>query len=1037
MYNEPRPTLEDKVIDISLRQRGMVLMAVAAILGYGVYAYQQMPVDAFPDISPILVPIFIEADGMAPEEIERLITYPIETAMNGLPDVTLVKSTSAFGMAVVYVYFEDGTDIYFARTLVDGRLNSVRSDLPENMDPPTLGPISTGLGQIFIYYLEADETVDAEGKGINLYLRELNDWVVKPQLQSVPGVTEVLSMGGHVLQYQIQVNPLSMQEYRITMEDIITSVNENNRNVGGQFLVLGSEEHLVRGLGLLKDLESIRQIPLKTKEGVVIRIHDVADVEYGPEIRRGVVHRNAESEVVSGIVLKLFGENTSEVIERLYKKVDKVQASLPEGVTLVPYYEQAQLVSQATWTVKKSLLVGAILIVLTLTIFLGDLRSTIIVVLALPISALVAVIFMEQFDISANLMSLGGLAIGIGELGDGATVMVENIFRHLSKPNPKNRSKLEIIHEASREVARPVFFSIVITILVFIPLFALEGVEGKMFKPMAFTLVFALLGSLGMALVVSPVLSAIFLKQREHRELLVMRILKGMYRPALLLALRHRLVLLVLIFSGFITAMVGVSRMGTEFIPTLEEGSIFISVAMAPSISLTEATHTIVELEKIVTEFGEVREVVSRIGRPEAGSHPHPVNYGEVQIELKPYDDWPTYKTKQELVEALNEKLSVVPGVQLNFTQPIQNAFDELLSGTKAQLAIKVYGDDLTVLQELASEVNNAIVDIPGLVDLAVEQSYGQPQVQVQVNREKCSLHGVPANEVLELVELAIGGEVIDHIYLNTRRFGIQLRLKEDARTTPEVIADLQIHAPDGSTLTLGELADIRSVTGPIQINREKNQRRWTVQGNIRGRDLGSVFEDVQERIAERVEFPDGYFVEYGGQFESQQRAMKRLSIIVPLVFLGVFLMLCMSFASIRHASIIIVNIPLALIGGVFGLWVTGQYLSVPASVGFIALFGIAIQNGLVLVGTIRQLQTDGMPLEKALVEAGMLRLRPVLMTQMTTILGLLPLLLSSGIGSEVQRPLAAVVVFGLTTSTILTLFVLPSVYGLFHPKAK
>ncbi|KKM01555.1 hypothetical protein LCGC14_1793250, partial [marine sediment metagenome] len=488
---DQRPSIEEKIIDTALRTHGLVVIAVLAVIGYGVYEYANMPVDAFPDVSPIMVPVFAEAHGMAPEEIERLITYPIETAMNGLPDVTQIKSTSAFGMAVIYVYFEDDTDIYFARRLVDERLNSARADLPEMQDPPTLGPISTGLGQIFIYYLTADDSMDTEGKDKNTYLRELNDWVVKRQLQGVSGVTEVLSMGGHVLQYQIRVDPIALQKFDLSLEDLVDAVRESNRNVGGQFLVLGSEEHLVRGLGLLKDLEGIRNVPLKVQAGTAIRMQDVAEVEYGNEIRRGAVHRNGQTEVVSGIVLKLYGENTSEVIDRLYAKVAEVQAALPDGVKLVPYYEQAQLIEQATWTVKKSLLIGAGLVILTLAVFLGNLRSAFIVALSLPISALVAVIFMGRYGVSANLMSLGGIAIGIGMLGDGAIVMVENIYRHLSRPESAGGSKLDIVHAAAREVARPIVFSITIIILVFVPIFALEGVEGKMFRPLAFTISFA------------------------------------------------------------------------------------------------------------------------------------------------------------------------------------------------------------------------------------------------------------------------------------------------------------------------------------------------------------------------------------------------------------------------------------------------------------------------------------------------------------------------------------------------------------------
>ena len=1028
-----RLSLESRIIDRALHTHGLVVIAVLIVLGFGVFEYARMPVDAFPDISPIMVPVFAEAHGMAPEEVERLITYPIETAMNGLPGVTQIKSTSAFGMAVVYVYFKDSTDVYFARQLVAERLASAMSDLPEMHDPPTLGPISTGLGQIFIYYLTADGTVDTEGKEKNTYLREFNDWIVKRQLQSVSGVTDVLSIGGHVLQYQIRVNPHAMRKYDLTLEDLVEAVRNNNKNVGGQFLVLASEEHLVRGIGLLGTLEGIRDVPLKVEAGTAVRIGDVAEVAYGNEIRRGVVSRDGKQEVVSGIVLKLFGENTSEVIERLYAKVEEVRASLPDGVTLVPYYEQAELVEQATRTVKKSLMIGAALVLITLAVFLGNLRTAFIVALSLPLCALIAVIFMARYGISANLMSLGGIAIGIGMLGDGAIVMVENIYRHLGHAHVEGGSRLDQVHEAASEVARPILFSISIIILVFLPIFTLEGVEGKMFRPLAFTISFALLGSMAVALLVAPVLSMHLLKRCQHKELWLVTKLKSAYRPVLGWAIRRRTAVVLLAVIACIAALAVLPFVGTEFVPTLEEGSILIGVTMAPSISLEKATDTVIQLERRILKHDEVREVISRIGRPEAGSHPHPVNYAEIQIELKPKAQLSKRRNKDALVAALNEELSPYPGVQLNFTQPIQNAFDELLSGTKSQLAIKVYGEDLSVLRDQANRIGAAIEDVPGLVDLSVEQSFGQPQVQIVADRTACSRHGVPVSEILEIVELAVGGEVVDNLYLNTRRFGIHVRFQEEARIDLEAIRNIWVHTETGARIPLSQVAEVRQVIGPIQINREKNQRRWIVQGNVRNRDLGGVFADVRQRIESRVELPAGYFVEYGGQFENQQRAMRRLSLIVPVVIAGVFLMLWMTFGSFRHALIIIVNVPLALVGGIVGLLVTGEYLSVPASVGFIALFGIAVQNGLVLVTMINQLRLAGKELSDALLEGCQLRLRPVLMTAITTILGLLPLLLSQGIGSEVQRPLAVVVVFGLTTSTLLTLFVIPAVYGWFE----
>jgi len=1020
----------NKMIESALKAPGLVVVALLAIIGFGLYKYQRMPVDAFPDISPVMVPVFAEGHGMAPEEIERLITYPIESAMNGLPRVMQIKSTSAFGMAVVYVYFQDDVDIYFARQLVAERLAAASAELPEMDEPPALGPISTGLGQIFIYYLTADPSVvDTGGKELSTWLREINDWVVKFQLQTVPGVTDVLSMGGHVLQYQVQIDPNLLRKYDLPLDEIVSAINNNNRNVGGQFLVLGSEEHLVRGVGLVDKLDDIGNIPVKLVGSTPIFLRDIAKIEFGSEIRRGVVTRNGSQEVVSGIVMKLYGENTSEVIDRLYSKVESVKKSLPAGVNLVPYYEQAELVKNATGTVKNALWQGGLLVLVVLALFLGNLRTAFIVALSLPICALVAIIAMDLKGISANLMSLGGIAIAIGMLGDGAIVMVENIYRHLGDPKTKEEHKGRIILEAAREVGRPILFSIFIIVLVFLPLFTLQGVEGKMFSPMAFTISAALGGSLLVALLVAPVLSLYLVKPEVRKEIWLVRWCTAAYRPLLQIAYRFKKTVMLVSAVSLVTSLFALKYIGTEFIPTLEEGSILIGVSMAPSISLEEGTKTVMNLERKIMEFNEVAETVSRIGRPEAGSHPHPVNTGEIQLELKPKNEW-RYANKAQLIKAVRQKISTVPGVQFNFTQPIQNAFDELLSGVKTQLAIKLFGEDLTILRQKAGEIKEVIETIPGLVDLSAEQSFGQPQVQVIADREACARYGVSVSQILEMVELAVGGEVVDSVYLNTRRFGIHLRYQEPYRNDQESIRNMLLATADHGLIPLGQVAEVKSVIGPIQINREKNQRRWIVQGNVRDRDIGSVVFDIQQRIVEKVQIPDGYTIEYGGQFENQQRAMTRLAIIVPMVILGVFLMLWTSFGSMRQAGIIMVNVPLALVGGVMGLMIMKEYLSVPASVGFIALFGIAVQNGIVLVTYFNDLRERGRDIDEAVSEGALLRLRPVLMTALTTILGLLPLLLASGAGSEVQRPLASVVIFGLGTSTLLTLFVIPVVYG-------
>jgi len=1014
----------DQITQQSLKFRGLVLLLLATVVGFGFFQYRKLDVEAFPDISPIMVPIFTEADGMAPEEVERFITYPIETTMNGLPNVTRIQSTSAFGMSVIYVYFSDDTDIYFARQLVSERLSAAMADLPDLHEPPALGPISTGLGQIFLYYLELEEGADTDGLDPLTYLRDLNDWVVKRQLQTIPGVTDILSAGGHVLQYQIRLLPDRLLQYDISIEDVITVVRQNNRNVGGQYLTLGREEHLLRGIGLLGTIEEIQQLPLKSTNGSPLRIKDVAEVGLGEELRRGVVTLGDGEEVVSGIVMKLYGANASKVIEKLYEKVERLQAGLPKGVRLVPYYEQADLVANATRTVNLALLQGVLLVLLILFAFLGSFRAAIIVALAMPFSALVAFIGMSIFGISANLMSLGGIAIAMGMLVDGSIVVTENIHRFLRLPNPKNKTVSEQILAATHEVGRPIAFAILIVIIVFLPILSLDAVEGKMFKPLAYTVMLALAGSLIFAVSIAPVLSSYLLKQKAAKESKLFLVIHGVYERLLTRVLQMKALVLIVLLLLVGAAGIGLRQLGTEFIPVLEEGSVMVSVGMAPSISLEQSTTVTQDITRKLQSLEGIKEIVSRVGRPEAGGHPHPVNTAEIHVELLPDAD------KKTLIEGMRAQLKTVPGIQVNIAQPIQHQFDELLSGVKAQLAIKVFGEDLNELRETANHIQDAIKDIPGLVDLSVEQSFGQPQVKVILDRKALARHGVQGDTVLDLVEIAAGGQVIDDLYRNTRRYGIHVRYEMEARDRVDTLKKILLRAPSGTLLRLEEVAEFEQVEGPLQINRENNQRRWIVKGNIRDRDLGSVVEDIRQTIEGEVQLPTGVFVEYGGQFEQQQNAMRRLTLIVPLVLLSIFVLLWMTFGKLRHAIIILLNVPLALIGGVFGLWVTGQYLSVPASIGFIALFGIAMQDAMVLLTDFNDLRREGQALKDAVIHGALIRFRPVIMTTLTTLFGLTPLLLSTGNGAEVQRPLAAVVVFGLATSTLLTLFVLPTVYN-------
>ena len=1022
----------EKIINTALHLRGIVILAMLGVIGLGIYAYLETPHDAFPDISPVMVPVFAEAPGLAAEEVELMIAQTIESAMSGLPDVTLVKSTSGFGMSVIYVYFKDSVNIYFARQLVAERLRSAETALPPGIPKPELGPIASGLGQIFIYYLQADrKIVDTEGKELNAYLRELNDFVVKRQLQTVTGVTAILSMGGHVLQYQIRLNPVEMRRYNVSINEVIEAIQANNRNVGGQYVEIGAEEYLVRGIGMLKNLDDLQNLTIREIDGIPLRLGKVAAINYGPDIRRGVVSRNGEEEVVAGMVLKLYGENTSRVIAALHEKLGEIGKNLPPGVTIVPYYDQADLVNNASRTVENALWQGILLVILVLAVSLWNFRASLIVALAMPFCASLAMIGLHWSGLSANLMSLGGIAIALGMLVDGSIVVVENIIRHLEMPENQNRDRLKVIVEASKEVARPTAFALLIIIAVFVPIFMFDGVEGKMFKPLALTIVIALVGSIFAAVINAPALAGILLEKSQKAKVKnPVRIVNLVYIPLLQSAMRWRYRMFAVVLAALALSIWTLAEAGREFVPTLEEGSIIITVNMAPSIGLSQSERVIRNLESIIRKHPQVTGTVSRIGRPEAGSHPHPVNFAEIQIMLKhPPGKITGAAERKKIVAELRKELQHYPGVNMNFSQPIQNAFDELLSGTRAYFALKLYGENLEILRTKAEEIRKAIVGIPGVVDLSIEQSFGQPQLQVELNHNAMSRLGVTGVEVMQLIEDAVGGKNVGTIYRNTRRYDINVRLAEEFRSTPEALGKLKIRTASGRYVDLNQVATIRITEGPVQINREKTHRRWTIQGNIAGRAPSEIVKDMRKAIAEKITLPVGYFVEFGGQFENQERAMKKLALVVPVVIGLIFVLLWMAFGSLRCSLIVMINVPLALIGGVVGLTATGQLLSVPAAVGFIALLGIAMQDAVVMIADFRDLRNNGMGLSEAVLHGSAIRFRAVILTTVTTLLGLAPLLLSSGIGAEVQKPLATIVVFGLSSSTLLTLFFLPMFY--------
>ncbi len=1023
----------NKTIDFVLKNRLLMIVLAALIIAGGYYSYEKLPIDAFPDVSPNLVQVFTVTEGLAPEEVEKYVTYPVEVAMNGLPNLKNIRSVSNFGLSVVNVYFDDGTDIYFSRQLVNERLQEAREQIPEGFGDPVMGPISTGMGLVLFYYLE-----DTSGQYSLQELRTVQDWLIKFQLQTVPGVTEVLGIGGWEKQYHTVLDPNALLRYDVTVNEIIDKIKANNLNVGAQFIEKNAEEFIVRSVGLASNIEDMENIVVKAEDGIPVYLRELADIRTGGAIRRGVQTRNGVSEVVSGMVIKLFGSNSSTVIGRVEEKMKEINNILPQGIRIVPYYEQKTLVEACVNTVTDALLQGILLVALVLLVFMGSFRPSLVVALSIPFSILFAMIGMYYFDISANLMSFGGLAIAIGMMVDGTIVMVENVDRMLRKSGP-NEPRIHVVARACKEVVQPILFAIFIIIVVFLPLFTLQGVEGKTFRPLAYAVALAMFGSLIFAVLLAPVLADIFMRRPkkqqsggESNEILIVRFLMKVYRPVVAFFVKRRSLAIVLATFLMVIGLAIFPQLGSEFTPTLQEGTIVMRLTMAPSISLTESTRITQIAERRLMKIPEVTGAVTRIGRGEVGAHTDPINSAEIYVLLKPKKEWRSAETQQELEEVIREGVGEIPGVLVNFTQPIQMTVDELLEGVRAELAIKLFGDDLDVLKREADEIVAAISRVRGAADVQADQVSGTPQLLIKVDRHAIARYGINISDVQEVIRAAVGGETAGQIFEGIRRFDVLVRFAETFRNTPEAIENILIASPAGIKVPLAQLATVEEIIGPRQITRENNNRFITIQCNVIGRDIGSFVEEGQKAIAENVQLPPGYLVTWGGQFRLQQEANKRLLVVIPITLLIIFLLLFSSFNSLKNTFLILLNIPLALVGGVVGLWLTGQNLSVPSSVGFIALFGIALENGMVLVTYLNQLLKDGVAMDEASVKGALLRLRPVLMTAVTTALGLIPLLLSTGTGSEVQRPLATVVIGGLVTSTILTLLVIPAIYKWF-----
>lgn len=1017
----------NSLVEASLRYKFLVIVAFLVVAFLGVRAVNTVPIDAFPDVTPVQVNIYTESPGLAAEDVEQLLTFPVESGMAGLPGVEQIRSVSLFGLSYVAVYFEDDVDIYFARRLVMERLQEVADRIPEGYGTPEMGPNASGLGQVFWYTIERADEVLAESI-TDMDLRTVQDWSVRLILRTAPGVDDVLSWGGQERQFQVVIDPLRLIKFGLGYREIIEVIQANNRQVGGQYIDIGPEQYLVRGLGLVADERDIGHMVVKVEDGTPVYLRDVADIRQAPSLRFGAVTRDGK-EVVLGMALSRIGTNAADVVESVKEKARIVADALPDGMVLKPVYERTELVEEAVSTAERALIEGAILVAIVLFLFLGEVRSALVVIAALPLSMLIAFIFMDQAGLSANLMSLAGLAIGVGMMVDGAVVMTENAFRIMAERREQGETvdRTAAVLAAAREVANPIAFAILIIIVVFLPLFSLQGLEAKLFKPMAFNISFAMAGSLVLSLTLIPVLAALILKPKEERDTLLMRWIKRGYLPLLAWSLANRRVVVVGAVVLLLASLTLFPLLGKEFMPQLQEGSIMWRVTSIPSTSLDESIEISKKIERALAEYPEVDTTIAMIGRAEKGETAD-VNYMEIYTALKPPEE--RERSVEELAEAMRETLEVtVPTAVVAFTQPIQMRVEELISGVRATLAVKLYGEELAELDRLSAEIKDAIAAVPGVADLSLEANLGKPQIRIQVDRGALARYGLNADHVLTVVRTGIGNEPVSTLIDGVRRFDITARIDDASRASVTAIRDIPLRTASGAIVPLGKVAEVSIAEGYSFVRREQLQRYAVIQMDVRGRDVDGFVQDANRAIAEQIELPAGYWIEWGGAFENQQRALARLAVIVPLTIFFIFVLLYTAFNSVKFATLIIANVPFATIGGLVALFISGQYLSVPSAIGFIAVFGVAMLNGIVLVSFINELRDKGLGVAEAVRRGCELRLRPVLMTASVAILGLIPMLLSSGVGAETQRPLASVVVGGLITSTLLTLVLLPVIY--------
>ncbi|WP_312334982.1 efflux RND transporter permease subunit [Anaerospora hongkongensis] len=1037
----------NKLIEFSLKNRVIVLILFALVIVWGVFTVRDTPIDAFPDLSENQVLVSADWMGRGPQEIQDQVTYPLETALRGLPKVKEVRSASSFGMSLITVIFEDGVEPYFARQVVNEKVQQAIPQLPRGVQP-ALGPVSTPMGQVFMYTVESDRHNLAE-------LRTVEDFTIKQQLSAVPGVAEVASIGGYVMQYQVNLDPSLLQSYRITFNQVFGALGANNANIGAKVVEQNGQEFIIRGLGLIQSPDDIKNIVITQNNNVPIYIKDVAAVTAGPDFRRGVLTKSGY-EAAGGIVIQRMGENTLNVIDQVKAKIDEIQPSLPEGMRIVPFYDQTDLVKKAVNTLTRALLEEFILVSIIVVAFLGNIRSSLIVTSAIPIGILIALIAMKQIHLSANLMSLGGIAIGIGVMTDAAIVMVENIFRHLAEDRGR-RSIIDVTLEAAKEVAAPIFFSITIIIVTFLPVFTMTGTEGKMYTPMAWAKSFAMSGSLLLAFTLVPVLCTFLLRGKiEEKDTWIVAKLHQWYVPALKSVLKHSkttIVIAVIIMIGGFSLL---PLIGTTFMPALDEGTFLVMPTMLPSVSLTEALEAAKTMDRVIMEIPEIDMSVGKVGRAESAMDPAPISMIETIVTLKPKEQWRPGMTKEAIEQEMMVKLANLPGLNLAFTQPIAGRLSMLTTGVRTELGVKLYGEDLKVLQQKAFDIEKALATVPGVSDLLAERVFGASYLEIQVNREKAARYGLNIADVEDAVELAVGGKTATTTIEGRKRFNVLVRYNRENRETIDAMQNILIPVTGGAAaakssgggmggmgggqtasaagpatgayVQLGEVAQFQVVDGPSMISSENGVYRMIVQMNTRDRDVVSFVNEANKVIKEKVDLPAGYSLKWTGQYENQQRAKDRLSLVVPAVIVLTFFLLYMTFNSASDAFLILMNIPFSLVGGIVAMYLTGTYMTVAAAVGFIALFGIAVQNGVIMVTYIKHLR-DHRSLEDAIMEGAFTRLRPVMITALVASLGLFPLIFATGTGAEVQRPMATVVVGGLVTSTVLTLIVLPCIY--------